>query len=525
MAIAIACQCGAKFQVPDQLAGRTAACPKCGSQIVIQSLSASIEAIPPTPPNSEFSGPVANSPFNPIGALESTPPQQTLPPMPAAGNPPTPIPTAVPQAILDPSQYKVSAPLHHTQSNRRWVVIAAAVVILGLVAGGYLLTQYNQDPEEVGTPGLTSAEASSDSEPVVSEAEAIGIARVIEEGINGGDSFAVSPLWDIKRLVDTATEPIEKIFPGPQQFSEAKQGFESAFIPASQNWAQQIADAIGFDGSFMFLRSRTYRGYRTALFRLLHADSAGIDYHEFILDKVNGEVRIIDNYIFTDGETRTETIQRAFTLIVKLMKNEGITPADQANIQQLNSTYQFGDYSGVIRTFNQLPALVRAMKRMRIIYLSALLEVDESQYLQEFQAFKRDFPTDSSIDLLSIDFFTVQADITNAIACIDRLDESLDGDPYLDAMRTAIYMVDNDQVKAKEFADRYLENAPASIDAVWNLADYALYFEDHPLLLKALKILSTDFAIEFEDLRTIEGYEAFTRSPEFQQWLQFQQQI
>ena len=34
-----------------------------------------------------------------------------------------------------------------------------------------------------------------------------------------------------------------------------------------------------------------------------------------------------------------------------------------------------------------------------------------------------------------------------------------------------------------------------------------------------------DHAVEFEDLNTIEGYEAFVRSPEYQQWLQFQNQL
>jgi len=34
-----------------------------------------------------------------------------------------------------------------------------------------------------------------------------------------------------------------------------------------------------------------------------------------------------------------------------------------------------------------------------------------------------------------------------------------------------------------------------------------------------------DHAVEFEDLSTIEGYEAFVRSPEYQQWLQFQNQL
>ena len=74
-------------------------------------------------------------------------------------------------------------------------------------------------------------------------------------------------------------------------------------------------------------------------------------------------------------------------------------------------------------------------------------------------------------------------------------------------------------------AERYIQSSPSDIEAAWNLADYAIYFEDHPLLLHALKTLASDHAVEFEDLSTIEAYEAFVRSPEYQQWLQFQNQL
>ena len=528
MALEIACQCGAKFQIPDHLAEKSAPCPKCGNQLLLTAANVPMQAQP--------ADPIADTPFRPMATPTSMPnPQPTVLPPPSP--PATPIPSALPQPTVDPTQYRVASPTKQASSNKRWIVIAAAVVIVALATTIFLVTQYNQNPDDVGTPGLTSADGSDQSDQsipdglaqqsstTVSEADAIGLARRIEEGINGGNSLVISQLWDVGTLVDRATDPMEKIFPGPREFSEAKQGFKSAFVPASQGWAQQIADAIGIDGSFIFLRSRTYRGYRTALFRLIHSESAGIDYHEMILERVNGQVRIIDNFIYTEGETRTETIQRAFTLIVKLMNRDGITQADQVNIQQLQRTYQFGDFNGVIRVYNQLPELVRSMKRMRIIYLSALLEVDEVQYLQAFEAFKRDFPTDNSIDLLSIDFFTIKEDITNVIACVDRLDKSLGGDPYLDSMRTGIYLVVDNQVKAKEAADRYFQNSPSDIEAAWNLADYAIYYEDHSLLLRALKILSSDHAVEFEDLRTIEGYEVFVRSPEYQQWVQFQNQL
>ncbi|MCH2610094.1 MAG: hypothetical protein MK006_03395 [Pirellulales bacterium] len=499
MAIEVACQCGARFQIPDHLAGKSAPCPKCGNQLLHTAVNAPV-----------------------------------LPPL---STPAPPIPPAVPQPTVNPAQYRINSPAKYTNSNKRWVLIAATVVMVGLATTVFLITQYNQNPESVGTPGLKSADGSGYSDQsmpdgmaqqnstAVSEADAIGLARQIEEGIKGGNSMSVSQLWDVETLVDRATDPMEKIFPGPREFSEAKQGFKSAFVPASLGWAQQIADAIGFDGSFVFLRSRTYRGYRTALFRLIHSESSGIDYHEMILDKVNGQVRVIDSFIYTEGETKTETIQRAFTLIVKLMKRDGITQTDQLNMQQLQSTYQLGDHHGVIRIYHQLPVLVRNMKRMRIIYMTALLELDETQYIQAFEAFKRDFPADNSIDLLSIDFFTIQEDISNAIACVGRLDKSLGGDPYLDSMRTGIYMIGDNQVKAKEAAERYIQSTPSDIEAAWNLADYAIYFEDHPLLLHALKTLASDHAVEFEDLSTIEAYEAFVRSPEYQQWLQFHNQL
>ena len=194
----------------------------------------------------------------------------------------------------------------HTNSNKRWVLIAAAVIVVGLATTVFLITQYNQDPKSDGTPGLASADGSGYSDQsmpdsmaqqnstTVTEADAIGLARQIEEGINGGNSVSVSQLWDVDTLVDRATDPMEKIFPGPLDFADAKQGFKSAFVPASLAWPPQNADAIGLDGSFVFLRSRTYRGYRTALFRLIHSESSGIDYHEMILDRVNS----ISNQIF-----------------------------------------------------------------------------------------------------------------------------------------------------------------------------------------------------------------------------------
>ena len=76
-----------------------------------------------------------------------------------------------------------------------------------------------------------------------------------------------------------------------------------------------------------------------------------------------------------------------------------------------------------------------------------------------------------------------------------------------------------------DYSDKYMPDGMAQQNSTVVSEADAIYFKDHPLLLNVLKTLASDHAVEFEDLSTIEGYEAFVRSPEYQQWLQFQNQL
>ena len=126
MAIEVACPYGARFQVPDHLTGKSSSCRKCGNQLLHTA---------------------ANAPV--------------LPPL---STPSPPIPPAVPQPTVNPAQYRINSPARYTNSNKCWVLIAATVVIIGLATTVFLVTQYNQNPESVGTPGLKSADGSDYSD-------------------------------------------------------------------------------------------------------------------------------------------------------------------------------------------------------------------------------------------------------------------------------------------------------------------------------------------------------------------------
>ena len=51
--------------------------------------------------------------------------------------------------------------------------------------------------------------------------------------------------------------------------------------------------------------------------------------------------------------------------------------------------------------------------------------------------FRKYYSQDPCLDLLLIDYYTLKKDYAQAIPCVDRLDKSVGGDPYLNVLRAA----------------------------------------------------------------------------------------
>ena len=355
------------------------------------------------------------------------------------------------------------------------------------------------------------------------EAQAWGL--TVEGEINNGNPATLNAGLSADGLLD-------RIF---QNFSEELQSkIKPADWQGFKSGARESLNALGFgsrlldngggESMFNLLRVRTEEGRQTALFRYVLDD--GVNYYVFYLTRDDkGGIVYDDVYVFLTGERISATVGRLAMrgiaaqvgLLDRLMGKDKREADVLEKIGRMAGLNKQGDYADVLKLYDELPKEYQEMKGVVIQRYRAAVNIDLDTFKRVCDDALRLFGNDESMNLLLIDGLEVNGQFDKMLACIDALDKSLGGDPYLNTKRTSALLGKGDFAGALALGKTMVADEITRLDGYSTQLDaynYLKQYADIPPLLK--NALADDIAYDMELLRGEPAYEGFLASEPYQ---------
>ncbi len=346
----------------------------------------------------------------------------------------------------------------------------------------------------------------------VSADEAAALARAFDDAIAPCDVAKLEPLFDsetvARRIVQKASIRADEKRAGLTELS--RRNFSVG---------KQLCAGFAKDTRFDLLRVRQAGATNRPLFRML--SDGTLNYYDLELgkSKATGVVRIVDLHIYVSGEELTTTLAN---LIEQGLAAEHRGQSTKG-FQDISAARQSGDWAGVRRIVESLPARLRGTKAVSLIELQAAMQQDAPDYLELIERFERAFPDDPALEMMAIDGHFLRKNPAALLAAIERLDRRVGGDPYLAHLRSSAFLMETtpDNLRqAERWARAATDAMPDLQDAWWNLATAQLQRGDYAVVVSTLDILISRFEITFDRdaMAAEEVYRGFLASPEFTAW-------
>lgn len=315
--------------------------------------------------------------------------------------------------------------------------------------------------------------------------------------------------------------------------SEALRAFREGFLQAIEGpggLPATVVDAVANGGTLTFLRCLNRDDQLRALFRLTLPDG-GFNYLELSLDRnAEGHYRTVDVYTYSIGEQTSATLRRAYLpfasekgqdVSAQLEETESLIVAHVKEYSRFAELVSAGEAERAMEIYHELPEELQNEKTALLLRLRATQQLGDAEYEKALNAIRERYPQDPSGDLLSIDAYLLDRQYEQAIECIDRLDQRVQGDPYLDLQRAAVMILKEDWDAAERYAKQALVDENCQLNAHWTLVSISLGRKQPAQTLALLKQMDQKFEMKWSDLRTVEGYEPFVESAYYQDWLEY----
>lgn len=347
--------------------------------------------------------------------------------------------------------------------------------------------------------------------------EARELGRRIEKSMGDKDPKVMSDLMDCAVLTERTAK-------GLFLDEEGTTMVRAACGEAGGAMARRILEQGTSSGTskYRFLRVKAGPEGPRPLFRLV--TPTGVTYHELILVRSAGALRIGDIYIHTVAENITETLRKA--LLPALVAH---TTKDQEKLDEtlevlkifgkLAECSREGRWPDLLKLYDANAARLSKMKPAQLMRIQAASQGEEAAYLKILEEVEKAWPEESFTDLLRVDAFLLRKQYDKSLASVDRLDKLLGGDPYLHVLRCGVTSASGDLAKAKEWSARAVKEEPGHDAAWWAHVEVCLVLKDHAEVARSLTHLERELAADIApDLTGVELFADFAASDEGRAW-------
>jgi tetratricopeptide (TPR) repeat protein len=352
-------------------------------------------------------------------------------------------------------------------------------------------------------------------------------AEEIERVVAEGDPEAAEALIDYGSMINRSVDGLKLTI-------AERRAFHDGALTGLKNTGGLlgiITRLVQEGGDYSLLRLYREGDKPHLLFRLIHPGGEGVNYHDHLVRKQpDGSYRIIDTKVAVSGEFASESFRRgAAGVVAERAKAAGQpVPAEALalldagdDLKKAADLKREGRDKEALALLEALPSELQKSKLVLLSKIQASQKVDEVAYKKAIDDFRAAFPHDPAADFHALDSYTLGKQWDEALACLDRIDKGVGGDPYLDCTRAGLLKEKGDLAGARAAADRAVEALPDLVMPYWTRVDVALSEKDFAGTLELLKEIDGRFEVEWNDLAGTAGYEEFVKSPEYGQWKEY----
>jgi tetratricopeptide (TPR) repeat protein len=303
-------------------------------------------------------------------------------------------------------------------------------------------------------------------------------------------------------------------------------GLKLATVNPKSGFGKAVMAATDAAGDYTPLRVHNVGPEIRVLFRLVSSNGA-LNYHDWVLGhSPDGKTVANDCYVFLIGEMYSQNLRRSF---LPLAHNSGASLAklpqsEKDFIEHFTQFVQMGQYvrerkwRQALNIYNGLPASVQESKAAMTMRLLATQGVGDAAYLATIDEYRKRYPNDPMIDLISVDAYILRQAYDKAIESIDRVDKAIGGDPYLKVLRGNVLLRENKLNEARDMVQSAVTKDPNLLRGYYSLIDIALARHDYADTLKWLTKAESQ-GVTFGNLTGVPAFADFVKSPQYNSWL------
>lgn len=349
--------------------------------------------------------------------------------------------------------------------------------------------------------------------------DSIGIK--IDETLANLDKEYVNNIYDVNEITKRflIVSKNKKIKQFNQSFEE---GFSSSF-DFGQIILTQLDGGASYD-YLNFIKDENDDYY--LLFRLY---GEGLNYHKHLIKVVNGEVKIVDSYIYLTGEFLSDTFKSIYKgvllkggLLGNLTKSKGKTSslADLVKVQQMKNLKSQGKFQEAYELYNTLSEAGKRKKIYKIANLMITAQLDEAKYTAAITDYEKEFPNDISLFLVSIDGYIMNKNYDKALEAVNNLDKAIGGDSFLNFFRANIHYLKEEQKEAEALFIEITNEYPNFLEAYDSLLTVYIETNNTTKAIEVLNVMVNDFELPkdvlFDSLK--ENFPEFYKKEEVINW-------
>nr|WP_321222377.1 hypothetical protein [uncultured Psychroserpens sp.] len=288
----------------------------------------------------------------------------------------------------------------------------------------------------------------------------------------------------------------------------------------------EIITDVENDAYYDFINYRYDEQAQTyyALFRLYSSD-VGMNYHDYRIVNIDGELQFSDMYIYLVGEHFTDTIGRVMQYT---MPKDSIVEEKNPEKKELLKAIllnKSGDYKKAYKILNGFKSELSNEKFLLIFKILVSMQLDEDKYLASLEDLIEAFPDDPTIALNRVDYHLYKENYIEAIQVINQLQNETEDD-FLNFMKAGIAFEDKNYDLALNLYTYTIENYPDFFEGQVGYLSTLVLMKNYTDTSKYLDTLieegyDKEALIEYieEDDEFGENIlEGYAKSNEFTQW-------
>ena len=346
------------------------------------------------------------------------------------------------------------------------------------------------------------------------------IGSYIEQSLMNNNPSYINSIINKEKLLDKVI-----INSRNEQIRPFNQGFTNGFYH-SFDLGNTVMAQLGFGGNYEFIRTYEKDQYLALLFRSFSDD--GINYHEYYLEKVDGELAITDMYIYLTGELVSERLKRTYvTNLYQILPEEASYYFERDKfkayklLEKANNFASKGKHKKAFKVWSKIPIENKNDKMIQLAGIQFASFFNFYLYNQLSMNYGIKFPEDPGYYLFSVNGLFKQNAFKQSLQCIDSLDDKVGCDPMLEYLRAGIYSEMGQKQNASNAYNRLLSNEPEFEPGYLQLFDLYISDDNYNDAVQVLDRMTDVFNYYKEDFSEfLKNYPSFTKSETYTEWLE-----